>query len=129
VVIVVNAVEEVLQFINGHISDDLAKAFISFGAFALSARNLSVWIIIVVDLHPNVKSTGVIKVSVPVNATPQNTHDGMQQRTKFARIRKIYKLQNLNNNRKQRYSNIKAAFDPNKSSCHEEALSGRRKSF
>ena len=96
VVVVVNAVEEVLEFVNGHISDDLSKTFIRFGAFVLSARNLSVWIIIVVDLHSNVKSAGVIKVSVPVDAAPQNTHDGMQQRTRFAKIRNIYKLQDLN---------------------------------
>lgn len=62
VVVTVDTVEKTLEFINGQISDDLAETFIRFGAFALSARNLSVWIIIVVDLHSNVKSTGVIKV-------------------------------------------------------------------
>jgi len=64
VIVVVNAIEETLQLISGHVANDLAEAFISLRAFALLAWSLSARIIIVVDLHSNVKSTGVIKVSV-----------------------------------------------------------------
>jgi hypothetical protein len=52
--------------------------------------------IILVHLHSNVKSVGLINVSVFAIAGPQNNRDGIQQRTKSMKSRKVYKLQNLN---------------------------------
>ncbi len=63
VIVIIYTIEKTLQFISGHIANNLAKTFVSFRAFALSAWNLSVRIIFVVDLHSNVKSAGLINVS------------------------------------------------------------------
>jgi hypothetical protein len=94
--VIVNAVEEILKFLKRQIADDLAKAFIPLGAFAFSARGFWVRRIISVHLHPNVKSAGLINVSVSAMAGPQNNRDGIRQRTKSMKSRKVYKLQKLN---------------------------------
>lgn len=94
--VIVNAVEEILKLLKRQIADDLAEAFISLGAFAFSARGFWVRRIILVHLHSNVKSVGLINVSVFAIAGPQNNRDGIQQRTKSMKSRKVYKLQNLN---------------------------------
>jgi len=87
--VIVNTVEEILEFVNCEVADDLAKTFIPFWAFAFSARNLRVQIILVVDLHLNVKSLGLINISVSVSVAILNNPYGIQQKTKSIKNRKI----------------------------------------
>lgn len=63
VIIIVNTVEKILEFINGQVADVLAKTFIPLGVFASSAQSFCVGKIILVNLHSNVKSAGLINVS------------------------------------------------------------------
>ena len=55
VAVIVDTVEKTLKLIKRHVPDDLTKTFIPFGASACLALNLPVPIMIVVDLHLNVK--------------------------------------------------------------------------
>lgn len=61
-IVIVNTVEEILEFINGQVADDLAKTFIPLGMFASSAQSFCAGKIMLVHLHSNVKSVEFIKV-------------------------------------------------------------------
>ena len=64
VFVIVNTVEKTLELIDGQITDDLAETFVPLGAFPFSARNLTVRIIIMVDLRSNVNSECYLSVCI-----------------------------------------------------------------
>ena len=62
VTVIVNAVEETLEFIDGQIADDFAEAFVSWGGFPFLIAEGDNCIVDVFDFHANVKSRGFINL-------------------------------------------------------------------
>jgi len=87
--VIVNTVKKTLELIDGQITDDLTETFVLLGAFAFSAQTFCILEIILADLHTNVKSTGLINVSVSVSVAILNNPYGIQQKTKSMKNRKI----------------------------------------
>jgi len=62
VTVIVNAVEETLEFIDGQIADDFAEAFVSWGGFPFLIAEGDNCIVDVFDFHANVKSRRFINL-------------------------------------------------------------------